>query len=213
MCPILLVGKLRTGDILRARQPHTRAGSGVVAIGIGMLLTVSFVTIFYHGGGKRHGETPPNLRLLQLNRLGPPQTIPLILLYRCLHLNRIVCPGAFVGREERDLGRGFAVDTSVEPYPNLHLDDIAERVFTTACSQWPDQLVIKMGEGTWKVKESGPAITHTHHRHTALPLDSLSRADLAKELIFSIRMLDKLSKLSKCTLSSVSRMAATAMLV
>lgn len=49
-----------------------------------------------------------------------------------------------------------------------------------------------MGEG--KVKESGLAIIHTYHRpgHTSSSLDSLSRANLAKELILFSRMLDKL---------------------
>jgi hypothetical protein len=52
--------------------------------------------------------------------------------------------------------------------------------------------VIRIGEG--KVKESGPAITHwhTHHRRTLSSLDLLGRADLAKELILSSRVLDKI---------------------
>jgi hypothetical protein len=55
----------------------------------------------------------------------------------------------------------------------------------------PDPLVIRMGEG--KVKESGPAITHTpHHRRTSSSLDLLSRAVLEKKLILFSRMLDKL---------------------
>ena len=56
--------------------------------------------------------------------------------------------------------------------------------------QRPDPLVIRMGEG--KVKESWPAITHTHQTRTSSSLELLSRADLAKELIPFNRMLDKL---------------------
>ena len=56
--------------------------------------------------------------------------------------------------------------------------------------QRPDPKVIRMGEGT--VKESGPAITHTHHRRKSSSLDLLSHADLAKKLILFSRMIDKL---------------------
>ncbi|KAI0269477.1 hypothetical protein BGY98DRAFT_1101193 [Russula aff. rugulosa BPL654] len=84
-------------------------------------------------------------------------------------------PRAFVGREERDLDPGFVVDAISEPYPNLHLHDISDGVFNIAGSSEARSISSQDGPG-----------------HTSSSLDSLSRANLAKELILFSRMLDKL---------------------
>ena len=77
----------------------------------GTFLTVALVTTLHRAVGQKHCATsiPPT---------SPPQP------------NNP--PRAFVGREERDPGRGLSVVTSSEPYPNLHVDDIADGVFITA---------------------------------------------------------------------------------
>jgi hypothetical protein len=62
------------------------------------------------------------------------------------------------------VGRGFAVDTADEPYPNSHLDGIADGVFPTDGSS----------------------------RRTSSSLNLFSRAELEKEPILFSRMLDKL---------------------
>jgi hypothetical protein len=101
------------GDTSSAPSRHRTRGPGVyLGLGLaGALLAVALVTTFYHGGG---GQQPSATR-------PTPQTTP-------SQPNNP--PRAFVGRKERDLG--FAVDTSSEPYPNIHLDDVTDRVFTSS---------------------------------------------------------------------------------
>ncbi len=100
---------------------HTRSQSKMgVALGLGLtsaLLTVALISSFYDdpSASINPTKTPPP----QPTSSTPPNNLP----------------RAFVGREGRDLGRTSAVDrTSSESYPNLHLDDIADGVFTTAGS-------------------------------------------------------------------------------
>jgi hypothetical protein len=107
------------GDTSSAPSRHRTRELGVyLGLGLaGALLTVALVTTFYHGGGGQKPSatrpTPPT------NTTQPPSPS---------QPNNP--PRAFVGRKERDLG--FAVDTSSEPYPNIHLDDVTDRVFTSS---------------------------------------------------------------------------------
>lgn len=79
-----------------------RAGPGVVGIGLaitGVLLTVALVSTFYPGGGQGHSAAPPRPPTNTTQPTSPSQP------------NNP--PQAFVRRrEERDLGRSVAVDTS-----------------------------------------------------------------------------------------------------
>lgn len=104
---------------------HARAGNGLVYLGLGLtsaLLTVALITTFYPGAGQKPNATRP---IPPTNTTQAPTSPP--------QPNNP--PRAFVGREERDPAGGFAaVDSSSEPCPNLHLDHIAEGVFTTAGS-------------------------------------------------------------------------------
>lgn len=108
---------------------HTRGGPGLATIGMGLtgfLLTVALITTFYPGGGKKNNPTPPNR---PTQPTGPPSTNNTQPTSPPQPNNP---PRTFVGREERDLDHGLPRDTSGEPYPNLHLDNIADGVLTTA---------------------------------------------------------------------------------
>ena len=106
-----------------ASRHHTRSNAKTgVYLGLGLtgfLLTIALVNTFYTGDNskKPNQETrpPPNSTTQPTSSPNNP-------------------PRAFVGREERDLGPVFVVDATSEPYPNLHLDDIADGVFNIAGS-------------------------------------------------------------------------------
>lgn len=109
---------------------HTRGVPGLAKVGIGLtslLLTVALVTTLYPGGGKNNN--PPQNRPNQST--GAPSTDNTQPTPSPQPNNP---PRTFIGREERDLGRRLPVDTSSEPSPNLHLDDIADGVLTKAGS-------------------------------------------------------------------------------
>jgi hypothetical protein len=178
-----------SGSRLRAR-----GGPGLAILGLGLtglLLTVALVTTFYPGGGQKPNATRPIPPTSTTQPTGAPSNNTTNTTQPTSPSQPNNPPRAFVGREERDLGRGFAVDPSSEPYPNSHLETISLTVSSLPLvPQRPGPPAIRIGEG--KVKESGPAITHTHHRRTSSSLDLLSRADLAKDLILFSRMLNKL---------------------
>jgi len=96
---------------------HTRGkfGSGLVNLGVGLtgvLLVVALVSTLARTSEQNLKRPRPSTQPISPSQPNNP-------------------PRDFVGREQRDPGRGFAVDTSGEPYPNLHLDNIADDAFTT----------------------------------------------------------------------------------
>jgi hypothetical protein len=99
------MGKAKTGVLL---------GLGLA----GALLTVALVNVFYPGGSQPNNPNRPRptSTTQPTNNSTQPASPP--------QPNNP--PRAVVGREERNLGRGLSVDTSSEPYPILHLDDIAD---------------------------------------------------------------------------------------
>ena len=110
---------------------RTRGGPGLAILGVGLtgaLLLVALVNTFYHDGEQKPNANRPT------QPTGPPPNNPTNTTQPTSPSQPNNPPRAFVGREERDLGRGFAVDTSSESFLNLQLDDIADGVFTTAGS-------------------------------------------------------------------------------
>lgn len=110
-----------------------KAKTGVI-LGLAIssaLLTVALVTTFYHGGDSERPTTNTtrphpaftNQPTEPSNNTTPPPSP-----------SQPNNPPRAVGREERDPAHAFAANTFSEPYPNLHLDDIVDRVFTTAGS-------------------------------------------------------------------------------
>lgn len=120
---------LATGSRHRAR-----GGPGLAILGLGLtgvLLVVALVNTFDKSGGKKPSPTRPKPPTNTTQPTSPPRP------------NNP--PRAFLGRVERDFGRGLPADTSSKPYPNLHLDDIADGVFTTAGSSEARSIDIQDG--------------------------------------------------------------------
>ena len=110
-----------TSSALATGSRHHTRGRGVAILGLGLtgaLLLVVLANELGQGGGRRPSPTRSIPPTNTTQPTSPPRP------------NNP--PRAFLGRVERNFGRGFPADTSSKPYPNLHLDDIADGVFTTA---------------------------------------------------------------------------------